>query len=524
MSIDAKMYKRVVFLFLMVAADGGCSLPGEAPEAKSSTGQGVSRLWGWSGELWSAHSRLPDYSFAGYRSGRRALPDIPLVANVKDFGAAGDNIKDDTAAFESALASVRAGAILVPHGRYRITRPLTLDKSGVVLRGEDRDETVLIAGTVPGNCSTANQGPPNCAPYHGAAMLQIVGKVDGGKLANVVAPAKRGERTLEVSSTRSIGAGQFVRLRMKNPADNSLGCHLYADAGCLNAERRRWHAGHIVDWVVAVESVDGKRITLVRPLRLDVRNDWSPEIWSFDASVQESGIENMTVRFSGVPYAGHNREQGHYAIFLKDAYNCWIRNVTIVDADRGIEVGGGYNTISGIILRADVRAPQQTANTYATGHFGLSVGRPRAQDNLFVDSRLETVFVHNLSVASFANGNVFSRITSQAPHFDHHGGAPYDNLYTEITLTRTAEDLFKSGGNRPDEPNGTRTTLWNLRYQGALDIGKSEDKLPGLNIIGVDGLTSRAPEQSSANWWVESWPSAVPRPPNLYEAQLERRQ
>jgi hypothetical protein len=311
---------------------------------------------------------------------------------------------------------------------------------------------------------------------------------------------------------------------MKNPADNSLGCHLYAEAGCLNAERRRWYAGRVVDWVVAVESVEGQSITLVRPLRLDVRKEWTPEVWSFDASVQESGIENMTIQFSGEPYAGHNDEQGYYAVLLQDAYNCWIRNITIVDADRGIEVGGGYNTISGVILRAQARAPKWTANTYATGHFGLSVGRPRAQDNLFVDSRLETVFVHNLSVASFANGNVFSRITAQVPHFDHHGGAPYDNLYTDITLTRSAENLFKSGGNRVDEPNGTRTTLWNVRYQGSLEIGKSEDKLPGLNIVGVDGLSARAPEPSSIRWWIESWPGSNTVPPNLYEAQLRMRQ
>jgi hypothetical protein len=154
----------------------------------------------------------------------------------------------------------------------------------------------------------------------------------------------------------------------------------------------------------------------------------------------------------------------------------------------------------------------------------LSAARPRAQDNLFVGSRLETAFVHNLSVASFANGNVFSRIASQVPHFDHHGGAPYENLYTEITLTHAAQDLFKSGGNRPDEPNGTRTTLWNVSYQGSLDIGKSEDKLPGLNIVGVGGLSARAPERSSAEWWIESWPGTDTVPPNLYEAQLRRRQ
>jgi hypothetical protein len=310
---------------------------------------------------------------------------------------------------------------------------------------------------------------------------------------------------------------------MRNPADNSLGCHIYADAGCLNPERQQWFAGNIVDWAVQVENIEGNKVTLVRPLRLDVRTHWSPEMWSFDPSVQDSGIENLTIQFSGEPYAGHNKEQGHYALLIRDAYNCWIRDITIVDADRAVEVTGGSNTISGVTLGTRGRSPMLTDGVRATGHYGLSAGGTLAQDNLFVDSKLETVFVHNLSIAAFANGNVFSRITSQLPHFDHHGGAPYENLFTEITLTRGANNLFKSGGNRQDEPNGTRTTVWNLFYQERLTTEKSEKELPGLNLVGIDGLASMKPEQSSPNWWVESWEGVNTKPRNLYEAQLKNR-
>lgn len=517
---------QTLYLTLSFLLGWGCRAFDSSLEripAPSGTSPGISALWGTHGELWRPTGRLPDYSFAGYRSGRAALPELPIVANVKDFGALGDGVADDTAAFESALDAVKAGGILIPRGRYRITRPITIRKPGVVLKGEDRDESILLAGHVPGDCAAPNQGPPNCAPYQAAAMLQIVGELRGARLAGVVADARRGERRLQLSSAHSIRPGQFVRLRMKNPADNSLGCHLYAAAGCLNAERRRWYSGRIVDWAVAVERVDGDTVTLVRPLRLDVRGHWSPEIWSFEPSVQESGIENVTVQFSGAPYAGHNREQGHYAVFIRDAYNCWIRGVTIIDGDRGIEVRGGYNTIEAVTLRTRARAPKSTANVFATGHYGLSAAGPRSQDNLFVDSRLETVFVHNLSVASFANGNVFSRITSPRAHLDHHGGGPYENLFTEIDLTENAVDLFKSGGNRADEPNGPRTTLWNVMYQDRLTIQNAENKLPGLNIIGVAKLASVRPEHSSTGWWIESWSGADTLPPNLYDAQLKNR-
>jgi Pectate lyase superfamily protein len=32
------------------------------------------------------------------------LPSVPIVGNVRDYGARGDNITDDTAAFERAFA------------------------------------------------------------------------------------------------------------------------------------------------------------------------------------------------------------------------------------------------------------------------------------------------------------------------------------------------------------------------------------------------------------------------------------
>jgi hypothetical protein len=512
---------RGIFFLLIVLACA-CSFPvgpRARPQAEESR---TSTPWDKEDVLRTRADRIPDYSFGGYRGGANPLPIVPVVASVKHFGAVGDGKTDDSRAFQSALQSVQQGAILVPRGRYRISRPVILSKPGIVLRGEHRDETVVLAGHVPGDCSQRNQGPPNCAPYGGAAMFQIAGQVSGRRLATVVRSARRGERALRLSSARSIRAGQFIRLRMRNPSDNSLGCHLYLNAGCLNAERRKWYGGRIVDWAVEVETVEGETIILARPLRLDVRTQWEPEIWSFDPAVQESGIESLTIQFSGDAYGGHNDEQGHYGILIKDAYNSWVRDVTIVDADRGIEVSGGYNTIRNVYLRARARKFIRTAGVDATGHFGLSAGGPRAQDNLFTDSQVETVFVHNLSVSSFANGNVFSRITSKAAHLDHHAGGPYENLFTEIAITDDASGLFMSGGNRADEPNGARTTVWNLNYAGKLSVGLAKEKLPGLNIVGIEGLAAAKPN-SDVDWWVEP-PNGSRPPKNLYEAQLANRE
>ena len=102
-----------------------------------------SALWGERGEKWAAGGRLPDFSRAGYHEGEAPIPDVPQVANVKDFGAMGDGVADDTKAFNAAIAATSRGAIFVPPGRYVITDYIRIQKSGVVLRGAGPDKSVL---------------------------------------------------------------------------------------------------------------------------------------------------------------------------------------------------------------------------------------------------------------------------------------------------------------------------------------------------------------------------------------------
>jgi hypothetical protein len=75
-----------------------------------------------------------------HRIAKRAQNDetrAPLVENVKSFGAAGDAIRDDTAAFQRALDAVYksgGGTVYTPPGRYLLKGALTIP-DGASLRG-----------------------------------------------------------------------------------------------------------------------------------------------------------------------------------------------------------------------------------------------------------------------------------------------------------------------------------------------------------------------------------------------------
>ena len=60
------------------------------------------------------------------------------AVSVKDFGAVGDGVTDDTAAIQAAIdavSSANSGVVNIPAGVYKTSAELTLDTQGVVLQG-----------------------------------------------------------------------------------------------------------------------------------------------------------------------------------------------------------------------------------------------------------------------------------------------------------------------------------------------------------------------------------------------------
>lgn len=72
--------------------------------------------------------------------------------SVKDFGAVGDGIADDTAAIQACIDAVGAlmdGVVFFPTGKYRITTSLNLTNGNVSLKGSssNRNDSVIIGDT-----------------------------------------------------------------------------------------------------------------------------------------------------------------------------------------------------------------------------------------------------------------------------------------------------------------------------------------------------------------------------------------
>lgn len=74
---------------------------------------------------------LTQHIYIGYASGEAPLPNKPATSTVKDFGALGDGVTDDTQAFIRAIRG--GGVIFIPPGRLSIVLLLPHEDEGSIV-------------------------------------------------------------------------------------------------------------------------------------------------------------------------------------------------------------------------------------------------------------------------------------------------------------------------------------------------------------------------------------------------------
>lgn len=473
----------------------------------------TSALWGADGELWRPEGRLPDFSRAGYHQGAHEPPVLPQGTSVKEFGARGDGVHDDTGAFLKALAEVN-GVIEIPAGRYVVTQILEITRSGVVLRGAGPEKTVLVCpvplSDIRPDWGATTDGRRTSNYSWSGGMVWILGKPAHDRLASITAPASRGSRFLELSSTENLRPGRRVLVHQEDTADNTLARHLYSDDPGPTSKLEGTSSARLACTIV---SLTGNRAEIDRPLRFDIRPEWTPELRTFAPGVTECGVEHLGFEFPDQVYAGHFNELGHNAIAIQNAADCWVRDIRIHNADGGIFLKSSFCSVLDVRYTC-ARAADETG---CTGHHGAYIA---GDDNLFSRFDYQTRFIHDISV-SLGAGNVFSEGKGIDLCFDHHKRAPYENLFTHLDLGRGNRPWHCGGGWDLGKHCAARGTFWNLRSEQPLPYPPEEFGPASMNLVGIK---SASPEVTDpAGKWLECVEGPVIKPANLHLAQLQRR-
>ena len=474
-----------------------------------------SELWGKSGEKWTPQSRLPDFSFAGYHCGEAPLPIVPVAVNVKQFGAKGDGVADDSQAFLDALAAVTTGAIEIPPGRYKITRILEITRSGVVLRGAGAQQTTLFCPTplndIRPNWGATTDGRRTSNYSWAGGFVWFRGNLQARTLASVSAEARRGDTVIKASTTTPFRPGQRIQIVQTDQPDNSLANHLYSgDPG----DMAKLHGSTRTVFVCRVTKIAGQELHLDRPLRCDLQLRWKPQVRSFAPTVTESGLEELCFEFPNTPYKGHFTELGYNAAAMQGCADCWLRNIRIVNSDSGLFLNGFFCTAQGIT----VESARNTDRSGSTGHHGVSF---YGHDNLLADFDFRTQFIHDLTVDGGASGNVSANGRGVDLCLDHHKRTCYENLFSNIDVGAGTHLWRHGGGDALGKPCAARGSFWNIRSTRPQMYPPAAFGPLSMNLIAVQ-TKAQSQTEPHGRWFEAISPDAF-SPKDIHQAQLKRR-
>ena len=435
-------------------------------------GDSFSRYWGLYGELWTgASGRIYDFSYAGYDNNGSNIPSYSVVNTVT---ATPDDAGTDTASIQASINSTSNGILYIPAGRYILDDILRIDnKDNLVIKGAGEGLTTLyFANDLEDLFGDSNNWRFGFGGMIWVGSTTITGAgwpAFGSFISNISGTATRGTTSVVLNSVSGIQANEYYIFRKGHNADYSLVMELHGDIlpeGSLTVTGTTSHY-----WVGKVTGKSGTTINLENPLSSSWRNGWSNNLYTYTPRCTNIGIEDLTIECPDVAYlqeVGHKNVNSYNAISISDSQNCWIKNVTIKNADNGIVLHrlSCNNLISGVTIQSRTNRAYCTATvSYVSGHHGISVVAS-SHNNLIENVTLNSNYIHDLTVDTLSSGNVFRGISGDDLHLDHHSGMAHSNLFTDINTGSSTNVFLSSGWNvvPGDVPySGAWEVFWNIK-------------------------------------------------------------
>ncbi len=263
-------------------------------------------------------NRILDFSYCGYQASEQDIPEVKTVVFVPY--QAGDN----SARIQRAIDYVSSlqpdangfrGTVLLDQGEFSLSESLRIRTSGVVLRGMDKEKTVLLKKGVDRGALLYIEGTDNRAMMETMSVLSTYVPVNAC--------------TMEVASGTSLRKGDRILITRSSTKEwiASLGCDEYG--GGISA--LGWKPGDVdQEWDRTVVAVDGNRLTFDAPLTmaLDVKNARMQVLrYNWTGRLSACGVENLTLVSDYDKKYPKDEDHCWTGISVENAENCWVRRV-----------------------------------------------------------------------------------------------------------------------------------------------------------------------------------------------------
>jgi Pectate lyase superfamily protein len=270
--------------------------------------------------------RIADFSHCGYRGGTEPLPDVTALIPPARWVTVSPGAGDDTALIQAAINAVKAmtldangwrGVVFLSAGEYQLANTLTIDASGVVLKG---------AGTSPTTGTRLRATDPrqyNVISINGPGTRTTVSGTTHN-LTQKLVPA--GARTFQVDSTSGLAVGHT--LIVKRPSTANWIADM--DMDLLGPDPVvPWTAGSKdLSFDRVITRIDGNWITVDVPLPQTFETVYGGgQIWRYTwtGRVEQVGIEDL---YGFSDYASSTDELHAWKfIQINDVQHSWVRNI-----------------------------------------------------------------------------------------------------------------------------------------------------------------------------------------------------
>jgi hypothetical protein len=283
--------------------------------------------------------RIMDFSYAGYMGGGISIPVVPVKITLNPIQG------DNTDAIQKAIDEVSAmkmvngirGAVLLAPGIYDCERTLTINTSGVVLRGSGSGEKGTIINLT---------GKPHaCVTIRGNVSARTSG--EAVTISDKYVPA--GTYSFNLSSASGFAVKDTIRIT--RPITDEWVRYMGMDKLVRNGNKQTWISGDIATTRV-IRKIEKNKITVEVPL-----NDSYDALYTGATGVivqklntsgelSQIGIEDF--RITCTAQSVTINEGHHRAFTMSGICDGWARNLEIFNTVNSVSVTGRRITVDNI--------------------------------------------------------------------------------------------------------------------------------------------------------------------------------
>lgn len=259
-------------------------------------------------------NRILDFSVCGYHHSATPIPDaevlFTLSPSADDSGLIQAHI--DALAARAANAEGLRGAILLTEGTYYLDRPLRITASGIVLRGVDKEKTILVKRGVEREAIIYIEGVDNRTYVPEVAVVSDYIPV--------------GSTSFEVASVEGLSVGRPIYLEQQAVARPR-------GRGVVISEELQRSLGpgnFCIGWDRTITAIEGNRVTIDHAVTMALGEPKRPIVvkpYTWPGRIAECGVENLTLVSD---YDEANLLDENHAwtgVWMDAVEDCWVRRV-----------------------------------------------------------------------------------------------------------------------------------------------------------------------------------------------------